>query len=223
MNSLRHQHIYDLAELCYQQGIRHAVICPGSRSAPLVLGFSNHPSIRCRVIPDERTAGFIALGIAQATKSPVILICTSGSAAYHFAPAIAEAYYQEIPLIVCTADRPAEWIGQRDGQTIVQNNIYGAHVKKFFDVQAEDQPEGSWLSNRMMNEAILTSVSGPAGPVHLNFPFREPLYPSPADVIKFRSSRSIKESAFEKVLDRKEIQDSIQNRRWNWCLFGINY
>jgi len=158
MSVERHQHIYDLAEICASHGIQDVIICPGSRSAPLVIGFSNHKAFQCRVIPDERTAGFIALGIAQARKKPVILICTSGSAAYHFAPAVAEAFYQEIPLIVCTADRPLEWIGQRDGQTIKQNAIYGPHVKAFFDVQAEDQPEGQWLSNNNVYKPIITGM-----------------------------------------------------------------
>lgn len=205
MKKLRHQHIYDLAEVCARHGIRHAVICPGSRSAPLVLGFSNHRDIKSMVIPDERTAGFIALGIAQATKTPVVLICTSGTATYNFAPAVAEAFYQEIPLIICTADRPGEWIGQRDGQTIVQNRIYGSHVKAFYDVQAEDQPDGPWLANRMMNEAILTSKSPAQGPVHLNFPFREPLYPSTSDVIRFSKQRIISESFDHKSIDAKEL------------------
>lgn len=201
MKVARHQHIYDLAEVCAAHGIQEAVICPGSRSAPLVLAFSNNRSITCRVIPDERTAGFIALGMAQASQKPVVLICTSGSAAYNFAPAIAEAFYQEIPLIICTADRPLEWIGQRSGQTIQQERIYGGHVKDFFNVQAEDQPEGHWLANRMMNEAILLSQSGAPGPVHLNFPFREPLYPSASDRIVFRKPRVIQERKSTHFLD----------------------
>lgn len=205
MKQSRHQHIYDLAEVCARHGIRQAVICPGSRSAPLVLGFSNHKSITCRIIPDERAAGFIALGIAQATKTPVVLICTSGTAAYNFAPAVAEAFYQEIPLLICTADRPVEWIGQRDGQTIVQNQIYGSHVKSFFDVQAEDQPEGAWLSNRMMNEAILISKSENPGPVHLNFPFREPLYPAATEKISFGKPRIMRELRGVLALNTEEL------------------
>ena len=207
MKVVRHQHIYDLAEVCAAHGIQEAVICPGSRSAPLVLAFSNHQSITCRVIPDERTAGFIALGMAQASQRPVVLICTSGSAAYNFAPAIAEAFYQEVPLIICTADRPLEWIGQRDGQTIQQERIYGGHVKAFFNVQAEDQPEGNWLSNRMMNEAILLSQSGASGPVHLNFPFREPLYPAGTDSITFRKPRVIQEKKSSRFLDTTTIAE----------------
>jgi len=205
MDKSRHQHIYDLAELCVQHGIRHAVICPGSRSAPLVLGFANHNGINCSVIPDERSAAFTALGIAQATKMPVVLICTSGTAAYNFAPAVAEAFFQEIPLIVCTADRPVEWIGQRDGQTIFQHKIYGDHVKRFFDVQAEDQPEGPWLSNRMMNEAIITAVTAPQGPVHLNFPFREPLYPSADEPVIFGKPRVVKVISGVSVPDQEQI------------------
>ena len=159
MNSADHQHIYDLAELCFRQGIRDVVICPGSRSAPLVLGFGNHPGLCALVIPDERSAGFIALGLAQATSKPVVLICTSGTAGLNFGPAIAEAYYQGIPLIVCTADRPPEWIGQQDGQTIKQHRLYGEHVKEFFNVQTDGSESPAWVANRMMNEAILLCLS----------------------------------------------------------------
>jgi 2-succinyl-5-enolpyruvyl-6-hydroxy-3-cyclohexene-1-carboxylate synthase len=127
--NLKYQFIYDLVETCSQKGIINAVICPGSRSAPLTLAFANHPGIKCFVIADERSAGFVALGIAQSTKLPVVLVCTSGSAAYNFAPAIAEAFFQHIPLIVFTADRPPEMIDQIDGQTIWHKNLYGFLVK----------------------------------------------------------------------------------------------
>src|SRR6478609_1493072 len=128
------QPIYDIAQICSLKGIQHAVLCPGSRSAPLTLAFARHTKINSRTFSDERSAAFIALGIAQQTNMPSALVCTSGSAAYNFAPAIAEAYFQQIPMIVFTADRPSEWIDQLDGQTIRQKNIYGQHVKKSFDL-----------------------------------------------------------------------------------------
>lgn len=188
-----HQYIYDLAELCFRQGIKDVVICPGSRSAPLVLGFSNHPGLRKFVIPDERSAGFIALGLAQATARPVVLVCTSGTAGLNFGPAIAEAFFQGIPLIVCTADRPPEWVGQQDGQTIFQKRMYGEHVKGYFDVHTDGTESPYWIANRMMNEAILLSKEGIAGPVHLNFPFKEPLYPFAEKKIIFGKPRIIQE------------------------------
>jgi len=192
VNHIRHQHIYDLAELCVRHGIRRAVICPGSRSAPLALAFGNHPQIRSLLIPDERSAAFIALGMAQASGRPVVLICTSGTAALNFAPAVAEAYYHQLPLLVCTADRPPEWVGQRDGQTIDQSGIYGNHVKSEFNVQTDENPDRYWIANRMMNEAIASACAMPMGPVHLNFPFREPLYPQPDIKISYGNPRVIR-------------------------------
>ncbi|MCP4145867.1 MAG: hypothetical protein GY752_11365, partial [bacterium] len=114
------QHIYDLVALCAARGVEKAVVCPGSRCAPLLLGFGKHPAIKTISVTDERSAGFIGLGIAQQTGKPVVLVCTSGTAALNFAPAVTEAFYQNVQLIVLTADRPAEWIDQWDGQTIHQ-------------------------------------------------------------------------------------------------------
>jgi len=166
-----------LIELCYRKGIGEAVICPGSRNAPLTLAFTRHGKIRCRTISDERSAAFMALGMAQACKRPVALVCTSGSAAYNFAPAIAEAYFQHIPLIVFTADRPAEWIDQLDGQTIRQGELYGEHVKKYFELPHDYvHPDSRWHANRLVNEAINLATASNQGPVHINAPFREPLY-----------------------------------------------
>lgn len=189
---MRHQAIYDYAEICAQHGIRHAVICPGSRSAPLVLGFANHRQISSHVISDERSAGYIALGIAQSTGEAVALVCTSGTAALQFSAAVAEAFYQQIPLIVLTADRPPEWVDQRDGQTIRQSNIYGAHVKRAFNVDTDAETLDGWYANRCLNEAILEANASPKGPVHLNLPFREPLYPSADAKISYGKPRVIR-------------------------------
>lgn len=176
MNAL--QVIYDIAELCFRKGVREAILCPGSRCAPLTIAFARHPQINTRTISDERSAGFIALGIAQQKKEPVVLICTSGTAAYNFAPAVAEAFFLEVPLLVFTADRPAEWIGQLDGQTIYQDALYGRHVKKSFNLpQQYDHPDDRWHVNRIINDSINTATQYPAGPLHINVPLREPFYP----------------------------------------------
>jgi len=189
---LRLQPIYDIAEICSQQGVINAIVCPGSRSAPLTLAFARHPDITCRTFSDERSACFVALGIAQQTQSPVSVVCTSGSAAYNFAPAIAEAFFQETPLLIFTADRPAEWIDQWDGQTIRQNNIFGAHVKKSYTLPQEyDQPDSSWHIQRIVNEAILLSQEFPKGPVHINVPLREPLYPGKDEKISFSKVKKL--------------------------------
>src|SRR5690606_24825408 len=111
---------------------RNAVISPGSRSAHLTISFARHEGIKKWVIPDERSAAYVALGIAQQSRSPVALVCTSGTATINFYPAIAEAYYQNVPLVVLTADRPAEWIDKNDGQTIRQNFLYQNHIKKSY-------------------------------------------------------------------------------------------
>jgi 2-succinyl-5-enolpyruvyl-6-hydroxy-3-cyclohexene-1-carboxylate synthase len=174
----RFQPIYDIAALCARKGIHYAVLCPGSRCAPLTLAFVRHPMIQQKTFSDERSAAFIALGIAQQTKTPSILVCTSGSAAYNFAPGVAEAYFSQTPLLVFTADRPPEWIAQHDGQTIYQPGIFGRHVKKSFELPGEyEHPDSIWAINRIINEAINLSMQEPCGPVHVNAPFREPLYP----------------------------------------------
>jgi 2-succinyl-5-enolpyruvyl-6-hydroxy-3-cyclohexene-1-carboxylate synthase len=174
----RFQPIYDIASICATKGINHAVLCPGSRNAPLVLAFTRHPDIKPRTFSDERSAAFIALGLAQNLKQATILLCTSGTAAYNFAPAVAEAYFGQTPLIIFTADRPAEWITQMDGQSIHQAEIFGKHVKSSFQLpQDYEHPDSKWAINRMVNEAINLSLQEPKGPVHINAPFREPLYP----------------------------------------------
>src|SRR5690349_20504629 len=164
---MRLQPVYDIAEICFRKEISEAILCPGSRCAPLTLAFARHPSIHVRTISDERSAAFIALGIAHQTHKPVVLVCTSGSAAYNFAPAVAEAFFQQIPLVIITADRPVEWVGQLDGQTIDQQSIYGSHVKKSFQLRDDEHPDNAWAINRDVNEALNTCMQWPCGPVHL--------------------------------------------------------
>jgi 2-succinyl-5-enolpyruvyl-6-hydroxy-3-cyclohexene-1-carboxylate synthase len=188
---VRLQPIYDIAELCSRKNITNAVLCPGSRCAPLTVGFSRHPKITTRTFSDERSAGFVALGMAQQSGTPSVMVCTSGTAAYNFAPAVAEAYFSQTPLIVFTADRPAEWIAQHDGQTIYQAEIFGKHVKKSFYLPQEyDHADSLWAINRIVNEAINLSLEEPRGPVHINAPFREPLYPEPKE--KFDFSKDVR-------------------------------
>lgn len=172
------QPIIDLVALCAEHGITYAVISPGSRSAALTMAFARHTAIKTVVVMDERSAGFIALGIAQQLKKPVALVCTSGSAGYNFAPAVVEAFFQHIPLLVLTADRPKEWIHQQDGQTIFQNDLYGKHTKKSFDLLSSySGKDSNWYINRVVNEAILLTTEQPFGPVHINVPIEEPFYP----------------------------------------------
>lgn len=179
------QPIIDLVDILAQQGLTHAVVCPGSRSAALTLAFARNPAIHTTVSIDERSAGFIALGMAVELQKPVALICTSGTAAYNFAPAVAEAFFQRTPLLVITADRPAEWIHQHDGQTIYQREIFGKHVKASLEFPADTQHADSvWFANRISNEAYLAARTFPMGPVHLNVPVREPFYPEADEVFR---------------------------------------
>ncbi|WP_254560286.1 2-succinyl-5-enolpyruvyl-6-hydroxy-3-cyclohexene-1-carboxylic-acid synthase [Dyadobacter diqingensis] len=178
------QPLTDLAEICYAHGMRHVVISPGSRSAALTLAFVRHDGFKKHVVMDERSAGFIALGMAQQLNMPVVLICTSGSAAYNYAPAVAEAFFQQISLLILTADRPSEWIHQLDGQTIYQADIYGKHVKKSFTFSSDyTHQDARWMINRTGNEAAILAQSKPFGPVHINVPIREPFYPSGEEII----------------------------------------
>lgn len=174
-----HQPINDIAEFCARHGVQEVILSPGSRCAPLTLAFARHPNINTRTISDERSAAFMALGMSQRLRQPVALLCTSGTAAYNYAPAVAEAFFQQIPLLVLTADRPPEWIDQLDGQTIRQQNLYGAHVKKSYQLPADyKHPDAEWHVHRVLNESINLSREFPAGPVHINIPLREPFYPA---------------------------------------------
>jgi 2-succinyl-5-enolpyruvyl-6-hydroxy-3-cyclohexene-1-carboxylate synthase len=194
------QNIFNIAEICAQKEIRDIILSPGSRCAPLTLAFVRHPEIQTRTISDERSAAFIAIGISQQTKKTVGLVCTSGSAAYNYAPAVAEAYYQQIPLLILTADRPPEWIDQLDGQTIRQDGIYGKHVKKSYTLPVDHSHEDAkWEIERIVSEAINLTQEYPCGPVHINVPLREPLYPS--SEIKFEKNiKTISRIEEEKIL-----------------------
>jgi len=169
--------IEHLVEICVQKGIKNIVISPGSRNAPIIIAFSNHPKINCLSIVDERSAAFFALGMAQQSVETVAIACTSGSAALNYAPAIAEAFYQHIPLLVLTADRPKEWIDQADSQTIKQRYLYANYIKKSFELpQYYSNNDELWYADRIINEAIDHCQSPNPGPVHINLPFAEPLY-----------------------------------------------
>jgi 2-succinyl-5-enolpyruvyl-6-hydroxy-3-cyclohexene-1-carboxylate synthase len=171
------QGIKNLPEICYQHGLSQVVICPGSRNAPLILSFTAHPSMECLSVTDERSAGYLALGMAQYSNKPTGVLCTSGTAVLNLAPAVSEAYYQNIPLIIFTADRPKEWIDQSDGQTIRQTEIFKNYIKHSFELPLETaHPDDLWFFNRTVSQAIDTATNFPAGPVHINIPLREPLY-----------------------------------------------
>jgi 2-succinyl-5-enolpyruvyl-6-hydroxy-3-cyclohexene-1-carboxylate synthase len=172
------QSIVKIPEICARKQLVNIIISPGSRSAPLALAFVRHSNMRCKTIVDERSAAYIALGMAQQTGKPAGLVCTSGTAVLNYAPAVAEAYYQRIPLVIFTADRPPEWIDQNDGQTVHQQRIYGEHCRGFFQLPVDDSnPDAAWHAERIISEAINRSQWPTPGPVQVNVPLREPLYP----------------------------------------------
>jgi 2-succinyl-5-enolpyruvyl-6-hydroxy-3-cyclohexene-1-carboxylate synthase len=163
-------------------GVRHACIAPGSRSTPLAMMIADHPGITTWMHLDERCGAFFASGMARALSGPVALVCTSGTAAANFFPALVEANAAGVPLLVLTADRPPELRDVGAGQTIDQTHLFGAHVKWFVEVALpETSPTMLRYARALSARAVATAAGTPAGPVHLNFPFREPLLPSPIE------------------------------------------
>ncbi|TXG35391.1 2-succinyl-5-enolpyruvyl-6-hydroxy-3-cyclohexene-1-carboxylic-acid synthase [Seonamhaeicola maritimus] len=189
-------------QLCKAKGIKHVVISPGSRNAPLTIGFSNNDFFKCYSIVDERCAAFFAMGIAQQLQEPTAVVCTSGSALLNYYPAVAEAYYSDIPLVVISADRPKHLIGVGDGQTINQPNVFENHIlysanlkldlKEDENQVGEELPIFKNLENKLetllglkqsiqefneleINKAINIAFQK-SGPIHINAPFDEPLY-----------------------------------------------
>ena len=159
-------------------GVKYACISPGSRSTPLTFSFAKNKKIKCFVNIDERSSAFFALGIAKASKTPVAVVTTSGTAAAELYPAIIEAYQQRVPLIICTADRPPELLNTGANQTINQHNLYKNHIRWFKNVGL---PSLKRLKLRRLQQtafrAVEFSTLKDKGPVHLNFPFRKPLEP----------------------------------------------
>jgi len=175
-----HPLVEQLIAVCIAAGVRDFVIAPGSRSAPLTVALSRRDDVTCRVVYDERSAGYIALGLAQQTRRAVGLVCTSGTAAVNFGPAVVEAFYQGIPLLVLTADRPPEWIDQQDNQAIHQHALYAPHVRASFSLPLDDgHPDTPWFVQRIASQAVTLAQGWEPGPVHINVPLREPLYPPP--------------------------------------------
>lgn len=214
------QPIINIAEICARRGVKQFILSPGSRCAPLTLALVRHPQINTRTISDERSAAFIALGMAQQTGQTVGLVCTSGTAALNYYPAIAEAFYQQIPLLILTADRPPEWLEQQDGQTLRQREVYGKHVKESFELPTDyTHADSHWYANRILNEAINLAAAYPAGPVHINVPLREPLYPQQDELLTFdKNVRLIHPWPTESILspdqwiDIREIWDSYDKK-----------
>jgi 2-succinyl-5-enolpyruvyl-6-hydroxy-3-cyclohexene-1-carboxylate synthase len=166
-----------LVSQCVSHGVRNVVVSPGSRNAPFTIAFDEHPEVNCFVIHDERSAAFFALGMSLQLEAPVGIVCTSGSAPLNYYPAIAEAYYQCVPLVVITADRPSYWTDQGDGQTIRQNNVFDKHIKyscSFIDEL--NSSDAQWYLERETAIAFSEGNGKWKGPIHFNVGISEPLY-----------------------------------------------
>jgi 2-succinyl-5-enolpyruvyl-6-hydroxy-3-cyclohexene-1-carboxylate synthase len=176
----------ELAQLvisaCNQYNVDTVVISPGSRNAPLTIGFSNHPNIKTLSVVDERCAAFFAMGIAQQNQKPVAVVCSSGSALLNYYPAIAEAFYSNIPLIVISADRPKHLIDIGDGQTIRQENVFENHI--LFSVNLVESKNQLENNKNLLEEALQKAVFK-KGPIHINVPFDEPLYDTIDELVSF--------------------------------------
>jgi 2-succinyl-5-enolpyruvyl-6-hydroxy-3-cyclohexene-1-carboxylate synthase len=185
--------------------IADVIITPGSRNAPFSISLANDSFFQLHSIVDERSAAFFALGLSQQTKKPTVLICTSGTALLNYAPAIAEAYYQRIPLLVISADRPEEWIDRGEGQSIRQNNVF----QNYADYSAcliADEKEGSVQNKEIIQDTFQYLISN-NGPVHLNVPFQEPLY----ELIDCEELPSFQFETKENAMDvLKEVNESLE-------------
>ena len=170
------KNILQLAALLKAHGVRKIVLCPGSRNAAIVHTLANIEDFPCYSVTDDRSAGFFAIGLSLQGGGPAAVCCTSGSALLNLHPAVAEAFYQQVPLIVISADRPAAWIGQMDGQTLPQPGVFGPLVKMSVNLPEVQTDEDEWFCNRLINEAILETTHHGKGPVHINVPISEPIY-----------------------------------------------
>ncbi|MCI2227791.1 2-succinyl-5-enolpyruvyl-6-hydroxy-3-cyclohexene-1-carboxylic-acid synthase [Polaribacter sp. MSW13] len=211
---------------CHQFKIDTVVVSPGSRNAPLTVGFSNHPEIETLSVVDERCAAFFALGIAQQTQKPVGIVCTSGSALLNYYPAIAEAFYSNIPLVVISADRPKHLIDIGDGQTIRQENVFENHI--LFSANLEDVStsavENSKLKTqnlKLLSEALQIATLQ-KGPVHINVPFDEPLYETVSELKRFQFPNVIS-SKTKQFVDYKNLASIWNTSTKKMILVGVNY
>ena len=207
-----------IVEYCSAFKIEHIVISPGSRNAPLTIGFANHPDFKTYSIVDERCAAFFALGIAQQTQKPTALVCTSGSALLNYYPAIAEAFYSDIPLIVISADRPKHLIDIGDGQTIRQENVFYNH--SLFNANLGD---GNMDENSQMISTAISKAINTKGPVHINVPFDEPLYEITGDLLFDININTEEVSKVDFNEDIEEYLSIWNNSRKKLVLIGTHF
>ncbi len=225
----------ELAQLVIRMFERYqigdVVISPGSRNAPLIIGFTNHPEINSLSVVDERSAGFVALGMAQQSRKPVAVICSSGSALLNYYPAVAEAFYSKIPLVVISADRPKRLIDIGDGQTIRQENVFQNHILFSANLKEISKKDRDTIfdENQKMIRKALELAQENQGPVHINIPFDEPLYEKlTKNTIELPAKKTmVKNSLLDEIpLEVDELQEFADI--WNssdkkMVLVGVNF
>lgn len=168
--------VLQLVFLLKAHGIKHVVLCPGSRDIPIVVSIANDKDFISYSITDERSAAFFALGLCIKHQEPCAVCCTSGSALLNMHPAISEAYYQNVPLLVISADRLGSWINQKDGQTMKQDGIFASFCKKSINIPEIHDENSLWFANRLINEALLALKDKVSLPVHINVPIGDPFF-----------------------------------------------
>ena len=212
-----------IIQLCKSHNIQHIVISPGSRNAPLTIGFTNHDFFKCYSIVDERSAAFFALGIAQQLQQAVALVCTSGSALVNYYPAVTEAFYSRIPLVVISADRPEHLINIGDGQTIDQPHIFGTHI--LFEANLKEHFKKTFLKANPTNDILIDKALHIAksenGPVHINVPFSEPLYETTEESSPVLNPTNIKIKKPSFSLSKTNIKKWHSSKR-KMILVGVN-
>ena len=198
--------VQQLAHEAEVAGITHFIISPGSRNAPLAIHFSAIDAFHCYSIVDERSAAFVALGMAKVLKKPVGLICTSGSAAANYYPAITEAFYQNVPLLILTADRPVDFVDLFDGQTIRQKDLYSQHCYGDFEL-LQDEQDAAREANPVTIRKAIQKCFAKQGPVHINIPLAEPLYELTSELPAFAPAAPEKAAPAAEVLPSDILQD----------------
>lgn len=215
--------ILQLVALIIEHGVEDIVVCPGSRNAPIIhtlheTAQNTKTSLRLHPLTDERSAGFFAIGVALATSKPIAIVVTSGSALVNLYPAVTEAFYQQVPIIIVSADRPQAWIGQMDGQTMPQIGVFGQMCKMSVNLPEVKNGEDAWHCNRLINEAILECTHRSNGPVHINVPISEPLY-------EFNTTALPRERVIERIEgfypeEMPVLKERLQNSRRRMIIIG---
>jgi 2-succinyl-5-enolpyruvyl-6-hydroxy-3-cyclohexene-1-carboxylate synthase len=205
----------ELAEILWSQGMNHLVFSPGSRNAPLTLGFSRFGKFKMHGVPDERTAGFVALGLRDSTRLPVAVITTSGSAVANLYPSVCEAFFREKEIVLITADRPEGEAGNWTGQTIFQRGIFGKHIAREIDLDFSDGGRSAGGALRDLGQ-----IAGAQGPIHINVHFSEPFYPEPGYEGEI-SNLERKELKINKRDPKEKLPDLPPNSKL-MMLFGQN-